>query len=144
MSLSSAASEEDIVARIKEIPGVDVMEGEYASDSWKPVIDSNKLFKPYMLIKFNGSFQTFDNGVVSPAWDTLRASFSVYVVAPSDKIARSLRDQVRIKMLDGFLPTDGSTLRPTGGFSLIDPDLGYHRYVHNIGFAYTHNLNPTS
>lgn len=141
MPLDTSAGEQDIVAKIKTIPGVDVFEGEYLPDSFVPVVDANKMFKPYLLIKFNAGFPTYDNGIVGPDKDTLRNTFSVYVVSPVDRVTRNIRDQVRQKMLTDFRPTDGSSLRPAGGYSFIDTDLGYHRYVHNIGFAYTTNLS---
>ena len=141
MPLSSVPSEDDIMTKLRTIPGVDVIEGEYTQDSYIPVLDANKMFKPYLLVKFNGSFPSYDNGIVSPDLDSQRASFSVFVVTPTDRTTRLIRDQVRVKMLTDFIPTDGSTLRPTGGYSFVDSDLGYQRYAANIGFAYLHNLS---
>lgn len=140
MALSTTTGEDDIVAKLREIPGVKVIEGEYTPDGYIPVLDANKMFQPYLTVKFNGGFPTYDNGIAGPDKDTLRNSFSVYVVSPDDRTSRIIRDQVRVKMLTNFEPTDGSSLHPTGGFSFIDADLGYHRYVANIGFAYTANL----
>lgn len=141
MSVSAVPGEDSVVAQIKTIPGVDVYEGEYTPDSFNPTVDANNMFVPYILIKFSGAFSTVDNGICGPEKDTLRNTFSVYVVSPDDRTTRLLRDQVRAKMLTNFRPTDAGTLRPTGGFSFIDADLGYHRYVHNIGFAYNYNLS---
>ncbi len=141
MALASLTSEDDIITQLKTITGVDIIVGEYTSDSYAPVLDANKMFKPYMTVKFNGAFQTFDNGIVGPDKDTQRASFTVYVVSPDDRVTRTLRDQVREKMLTNFSPTDASTLRPSTGYAFIDPDLGYQRYVHAIGFTYTFNLS---
>lgn len=140
MSLDLVIGEDDVAALIRTIPGIDVIEGEYTDDSFVPVIDVNKMFKPYVLIKYSGGFPTYDNGIVGPELDTLRNSFSVYVVTPVDRVTRVLRDQVRIKMLTNFEPTDGSSLRPTGGYSFVDADLGYNRYVHVLSFNYTANL----
>lgn len=141
MPLNSLPSEDDIVAKLKEIPGVDVIEGEYTQDSFVPTLDVNKMFKPYVLVKFNGGFPAYDNGIAGPELDTQRATFSVFVVSPADRVSRDIRSQVREIMLTNFTPTDASSLRPTGGYSFIDADLGYHRYVQNIGFAYTFNLS---
>lgn len=141
MPLATFPGEEDIVAKIREIPGVDVMEGDYTDDSYLPTVDANKLFKPYMLVKFHGSFQAYDNGIVGPEKDTQRATFTVYVVSPDDGTTRQLRDQVREKMLTNFRPTDGGPLRPGNAFSFTDPDLGYHRYVHALAYTYQFNLS---
>lgn len=140
MALTITQSEDDIIEKLKTIPGVDVIQGEYVGDSWVPTVDSEGMFIPYLLVKFNGALATFDNGIVGPEQDTLRSTFSVFVVSPDDRTTRELRDQVRIVMLTNFEPTDSTSLRPTGGYSFIDPDLGYHRYVHNIGFSYVTNL----
>ena len=51
MALATLPGEQDILAKLREIPGVDVMEGDYVDDGYIPVVDSNKLFKPYMLVK---------------------------------------------------------------------------------------------
>lgn len=134
-------SEIDIINKVKTIPGIDVIEGEYTPDGYKPTVDANNLFVPYVLLKFNGGFPAYDNGIVSPDLDTQRATFSAYVVAPNDRTARAIRDQIRVAMLTNFIPTDASMLRPTSGFSFVDSDLGYNRYVHNIGFSYYFNLS---
>lgn len=140
MAQTLANGETDIVNRLKTVPGIDVIEGEYTQDSWTPTVDANEMFVPYALIKFNGALPTLDNGIVGPEQDTLRSTFSIFVVSPDDRTTRVLRDQIRAKMLTDFQPTDSSSLRPTGGYSFVDSDLGYSRYVHNIGFSYVTNL----
>jgi len=139
--LNTLPGEIDIVNKLKEILGIDVMEGDYVDDGYIPVVDANKLFKPYMLVKFNGSFQQYDNGIAGPELDTQRATFTVYAVSPDDRTTRALRDQVRVKMLTNFRPTDGGSLRPGNAYSFVDPDLGFHRYVHALSFSYTFNLS---
>lgn len=141
MSQDSTPGENDIMAKIKEVPGIDVMEGEYTPDGYKPTLDANKNFVPYVTVKFNAGFPTYDNGIVGPEKDSLRNTFSVYVVSPDDNLSRKLKNQIRAKLLTNFEPTDGSSLSPTGGFSFVDSDLGYNRYVHNVGFKYTTNLS---
>lgn len=142
MPLDSIQGEDDVLAKLREIPGVDVSEGEYTDDSYVPKVDpATQMFKPYLLIKWNAAFPTNDNGIVGPEKDTLRNSFSVYVVSPDDRTTRIIRNQVREKMLTNFAPTDGSALKPTGGFSFVDADLGYNRFAHNIGFSYWTNLS---
>jgi hypothetical protein len=141
MSLISTQGEDDIIAKIKTIQGVDVIEGEYTADSYTPVLDAQKMFKPYMLVKFNAGYPAYDNGIVGPELDTLRATFSVFVVSPDDRTTRNLRDQVRVKMLTNFQPTDSSSLQPTGGYSFVDSDLGYQRYCHVVQFRYFTNLS---
>lgn len=139
--LGTVTGEDDIVLKLKELAGIDVMEGDYTDDSFLPVVDENKLFKPYMLVKFNGAFQVYENGICGPEKDTQRATFTVYIVSPDDRVTREYRDKVREKMLTNFRPTDGSSLRPGNSYSFTDPDLGYHRYVHALAFSYLFNLS---
>lgn len=140
MPLSASAGENDILAKLKTIPGVDVMESDYTDDSYVPD-QVNGLFKPYIQVKFNGAFQEYNNGIVGPDKDTLRANFTVYVVSPDAATTRNIRDQVRVKLLTNFRPTDGSSLRPSTSFSFVDPDLGFHRYVQALSFNYSFNLS---
>lgn len=140
MTVSSALGEDDILAKMKEIEGVDVMEGDYTDDSYLPEMDENKMFVPYMLVKFNGGFPAYDDGICGPEKDTMRATFTVYVVSPDARTTRVFRDQVREKMLTNFRPTDAGSLKPGNSFSFTDPDLGYHRYVQALSFSYQFNL----
>ncbi len=141
MPLGTTPGETDITNKLKTIEKVVVMEGDYTDDSFLPEVDVNGLFNPYILVKFNGSFQEYDNGIVGPEKDSQRATFTVFVVSPDDRVSRILRDQVREKMLTNFRPTDGSSLRPGNAYAFVDPELGYHRYVHALAYSYTFNLS---
>jgi len=141
MPLNTLPGEIDIFERISTITGLKVMEGEYASDSYIPKLDANKMFQPYALIKYNPAFPAYDDGIVGPDKDTLRATFSVYVVSPDDRVTREFSHNVREVLLTDFKPTDGSSLKPGGGYSFVDSDLGYNRYVQTGSFAYTTNLS---
>lgn len=140
MALSQAPGQKDIINRLKTIPGVSVHVGEYIQDSFAPNETKEGLFQPYVTVKFAGSFPTNDSGIVSPRLDTMRATFNVFTVAPDDMTSLELMDLVRDKLV-GYTPTDGGQIREYSGYSFVDADLGYHRYVHNAGFHYTHNLN---
>lgn len=143
MPLEQLAGEDDIIAKLREIEGVDVIEGEYTTDGYVPDTDpETKLFKPYLTVKFHPAIQTFDHGIADPSWDTERGSFSVFIVTPDDRLTREFRDEVRAKLLRNFRPTDGSYIKARGGFTFTDPDLGYHRYVQSIEFTYLFNLAP--
>lgn len=143
MTLSQIAGEDDIIAKLKEIPGVDILMGEYTPDGYVPKVDkATGIFKPYITVRFEPPQTGYDPGIADPSWDTQRASFTTFIVSPGDRITRDLRDQVRQKLLISFQPSDGSFLRPRSGFTFVDPDLGFHRYVQAIGFSYTFNLSP--
>ena len=141
MSVASATGEDDILTKIKEIQGIDVMESDYVDDSYIPQVDANKMFTPYVLVKFNGGFPEYDNGICGPEKDSMRSTVTIYVVSPDAKTTRLFRDQVRQKLLTNLRPTDGGPLRPGNSYSFVDPDLGYHRYVQALSFSYTFNLS---
>jgi len=141
MPTSQLPGEDSIVSRLKTIPGVDVIEGEYTEDSWKPDVDENELFKPYILVAFYPSRSGFDNGLAEPHKDTERATFDVFIVSPNDRLTRDIRDQVKDVLFEDFRPIDGSYIRPKGGYKFVDPDLGYHRYVQVLSLTYTFNLS---
>lgn len=141
MPVASSTGEDDILNKIKEIVGVDVMESDYTDDSYLPTLDANKMFVPYILVKFNGGYPEYDNGICGPEKDTMRSTVTVYVVSPDARTTRTFRDQVRTKLLTNFRPTDGGSLRPGNSYSFVDPDLGYHRYVQALSFSYSFNLS---
>lgn len=141
MPLTFTQGENDVLAKVQTIPGVDVLEGEYAPDNWLPDFDENDNFVPYLTVKFNGSFPANDNGIVGPEKDTQRVSVSIYIVAPDSNISRQIRDQVSVAMLTNFKPTDGSSLRSAGSLSFMDTSLGKKRYVSSLSFNYLANLS---
>lgn len=139
--LGTNPGEKDIMARLREIEGITFMEGTYTETGFEPTVDENTLFAPYALVSFGGFYPGFENGIVGSHLDTHRATFSIYVVAPFDSIAREFRDEIRNKMMVNFRPTDGSALRPNTGYSFTDGDLGFNRYVQVVGFSYKFNLS---
>lgn len=143
MPLEQLAGEDDIIAKIRELTDLDVFEGEYTPDGYKPELDpESKLFAPYITVKFHPAISGNDPGIADPAWDTQRGSFTVFVVSPDDRTTREIRDRVRVKLLKDFRPEDGSRIRVRGGFSFTDPDVGYHRYVQANEYTYVFNLSP--
>lgn len=141
MPLTFTQGENDVLAKIRTIAGVDVLEGEYAPDSWIPQVDENNNFIPYITVKFNGSFAANDNGIVGPEKDTQRISISVFCIAPDSGVSRTIRDQVIAALLTDFAPTDGSSLRSAGSLSFMDTSLGHKRYISSVSFNYLSNLS---
>lgn len=138
--LTISDGENDIVDKLKEISNVDVMSGDYLLDSFVPKADSKGLFRPYIIVKFSGTYSTWDNGICGADKDTLRNTATIYCVTPTDNESRKLRDIVRQKLLVGFVPRDSSALRQVSGYSFTDADLGYHRYIQANLYQYTTNL----
>lgn len=133
------AMEEIFTAIRAALPAVDLMMGDYVMDSFVPESDANNLFTPYILCKIHTSYETADNGICEKSADPLQGSFSLYIVSPDGWITQELTDNVRIA-LRGKRFVDTGPLLVSGGYSFVDADLGYHRYVQNIGFTFQHNL----
>lgn len=119
--------------------GVSFMMGDYVMDSFVPTVDSNGLFKPYVLCKVHTSYETKDNGICGKEKDPLQGSFSFYVVSPDGWVTQELTDSIR-EELRGKRFASSDSLLVSGGYSFVDADLGYHRYVQNVGFTFRYNL----
>ena len=140
MTQSIAPAMEDIFAELKTVlPHVDIMMGDYVMDSYVPTVDTNGLFKPYILCKVHTAYETADNGICEKSADPLQGNFSLFIVTPDGWVTQKLTDEVRVA-LRGKRFTDTDMLLVSGGYSFVDPDLGFHRYVQNIGFSFRYNL----
>lgn len=139
MSLSQITGQNDIIAQLKTIPGVQVYEGQYLTDGAIPDMTDSGLFKPYITTVFGASYEGNSRGIVSERLNTLRTTVTVYAVSPSDNLTRQVIDKVRDKLL-GFKPTDATELAAYGGYNFVDADLGVNRYVHAAVFEYSTNL----
>lgn len=142
MPLATLPGERDIVDTLRvSIPNVQFRRGSYLDDGFVPKATDDGIFEPYALLQFGGSYEfPRDNSLAGPRWDTQRATFTMYIVAPYDEVAQQVKDRVK-DVLVGFRPTDGSGLTVNTGYSFTDADLGYNRYVQAIGFSYLYNLS---
>ena len=131
--------EEIFTALRTALPHVDIMMGDYVMDSWVPTVDSNGLFKPYILCKVHTAYETTDNGICEKSEDPLQGSFSLYIVSPDGWVTQQIADTVRVT-LRGRRFTDTDYLVASGGYSFGDADLGYTRYAQNVGFTFRYNL----
>lgn len=122
-----------------EILNVDFMLGDYVMDSYKPVVDSNGLFKPYVLCKIHTSYEHGDNGICEKSKDPLQGSISFYVVSPDAWVTSEVADKIRVA-LRGRSLEDTGPITLSGGYSFSDSDLGYIRYAQNVGVIFQYNL----
>lgn len=122
-----------------DVPGVDFMMGDYVMDSYVPKVDTNGLFKPYALCKVHTAYETLDNGICEKSKDPLQGAISFYVVTPDGWITQEITDKIRVS-LRGSRFTDTDAFKVSGGYSFSDSDLGFIRYVQNIGFEFKYNL----
>lgn len=142
MPLGTLTGEKEIIAKLKlDVPNVHIQRGAYLDDGFTPKADAGGLFQPYMLVQFGGSYEyARDNGLSGPRWDTQRATFTIYIVAPYDEVAQEVKDRVRNSLV-GYRPHDGSALTINTGYSFVDADLGFNRFVQVVGFSYLFNLS---
>lgn len=112
MSDSYAASQE-ILARIKTIPHVDVYEGQVDDDASVPLIIGTNKIKPYISVNFGGTTQAPKRykGVCGAKGDTQEADTVIQCVASTDDGARKLLSIVDGLIL-GFQPTNCGELQP--------------------------------
>lgn len=139
MPLEQVPAHDSILAQLKTIQGIDVYEGQYITDGSIPKLDVNGLFPPYATTVFGASYEGTSRGIVKEKYNTLRTTVTVYVIAPTDRLTRQYVDKAREALL-GFIPTDGSPLKPYGGYDFVDADLGVTRYVHSLVFSYETNM----
>lgn len=140
--LGTLTGEKEIIEKLEQdVPNVYIQRGSYLDDGYAPKANDAGLFQPYMLVAFGGSYEyARDNSLAGPRWDTQRATFTVYMVAPYDEVAQEVKDRVRDSLV-GFRPHDGSALTINTGYSFVDADLGFNRYVQVVGFSYLFNLS---
>lgn len=143
MPLETLPAEDAILAKLKtELPHVYVDRGTYLEDSVIPKSDEDGMFQPYVLVAFGGNYAYGgDSSIIGPRWDTQRATLTMYIVAPTDRVATQIKDKIRAALLTDFRMPDAGAMRVNTGYSFVDTDLGYNRYVQVIGFAYLFNLS---
>lgn len=139
MISSKVDAENDIFAKAQELTGVDVMQGTYTSDFFVPKKDAQGFFVPYITLAYGTAYRTTDRHITTTRDDPQRVTVTCYVVGPTDKIARQIRSQLEDKLI-GFVPQDSGELAIQGGYNFEDADLGLHRYIYAVIFAYTTNL----
>lgn len=140
--LATLTGEREIIDLLRSrIKNVEFRRGAYLEDGFQPEADDNGIFKPYALVQFGGSYEfPRDASLAGARWDTYRATFTIYMVAPYDEVAQQVKDKVK-DVLVGFRPHDAGPLTINTGYSFTDADLGYNRYVQVVGFSYLFNLS---
>lgn len=99
------ASDEDILARVKTIPHVDIYAGQVDDDESVPLIEGTNKIKPYITVNFGGGVQAPKRfkGLCGAKEDIQEGDVVVQCVASSDTEARKLLSIVD-RLILGYQP----------------------------------------
>jgi hypothetical protein len=138
MSLNLLAVQDDITAKLRELPQ-DVYETSAPDDS-KLKFDTNGMVLPYIVIEFADMYDSPDAaGIISTKYNLKTSYVVVSCVAPTERSARQVADVVRSK-LTGYSPADaGEMSLAGGGLSYTVADSKPNRFVSELGFTFPVN-----
>lgn len=130
-------SQEQIIARVKTIPNVDVWEDEVPDENMITMIGDQ--VKPYITISFGGTAEAPRrmNGIAGAAKDTDETSIVIQCVASKKSTARELHSMVRTNLL-GFVPTACGEIRNAlyGAHGAVTHLINPSRYASTQSFRY--------
>lgn len=103
--------EDQIVARLKEIPYVDVFEDEMTDESFSTLLADSNQIRPFITISFGGLLDPRKrvNGIVGARANSQDTTFVVRCVGSTSRTARQVRDLAMGKLI-GFVPTNCSEI----------------------------------
>lgn len=109
--MSQLAVEDQIIARVKSIPHVDVYEGPMSDEKFASLLTDSTQIKPFITLSFGGLIDPRKNvnGIVGAKAKSYDTTFIVRCVGTTDRISRQVRDLVKAKVL-GFVPTNCSEI----------------------------------
>lgn len=103
--------EDQIVARVKEIPHVDVYEDEMTDEAFSSLLADSNQIRPFITISFGGLLDPRKrvNGITGARANSQDTTFVVRCVGSTSRTARQVRDLVLGKLI-GFVPTNCSEI----------------------------------
>lgn len=103
--------EDQIVARLKEIPYVDVFEDEMTDEAFSTLLADSNQIRPFITISFGGLLDPRKrvNGIVGARANSQDTTFVVRCVGSTSRTARQVRDLAMGKLI-GFVPTNCSEI----------------------------------
>ena len=138
VSLATEDAFQDILERLREIDGVDVVETEN-DDEVKLVGDT---IQPYIIVMFGGPVRAARGRGIGPSANDVNVLWvNTYCVSGNPSISRQIKDAVVGKLVD-FYPTDSGRLTVDGGqqFDWASTTTLPKRYVSVATFTFRHNL----
>lgn len=112
MTVNPYTSQQEILARFRTIPHIEVFEGSVPDEKAIP-LDANGKVKPHLVVNFAGLTEPSKgtNGITGAADDSFLQGFSTHAIAGDDDAARQLSGIALAKAL-GFSPTHCGEIRP--------------------------------
>lgn len=103
--------EDQIVARLKEIPYVDVIEDEMTDEAFTAMLANSDQIKPFITVSFGGLLDPRRrvNGITGARANSQDTTFVVRCVGSTSRTARQVRDLAMGKLI-GFVPTNCSEI----------------------------------
>lgn len=146
MGLSTYATENAILARLKTIPHVDIYDDEvpYEDPGVVPKKDANGTILPYVNVYFGGPREAADDkGLCGPQYNGTVAYLTVQVNGGTSEMVRRVKDLVTNKLV-GWVPDSNS------GYLKLEGSVSYRKastttipkmYVYEIAFSYRSNMS---
>lgn len=110
--MTQLATEDQIVARLKTIPHVDVYEGQMSDEDFTALLVNANQIQPFITISFGGLIDPRRriNGIVGAKTHSQDTTFVIRCVGSTDRITRQVRDIAHAKVI-GFVPTNCSEIQ---------------------------------
>lgn len=143
MGLSLLPIQDEIVARLKELPQT-VYENGVPDDA--DLIHANGIMLPFIVPFFGGFARSLqDRGITSVRHDLGESFVVIQCVGPTERSSRQVSDIVRDKMT-GFKPNDAGELTPIANSRNLTPDYSTRpvKYISEVTFRYAVNTNVVS
>jgi hypothetical protein len=143
MGLSLLPIEDQIIARLKELPQT-VYENGVPDDA--SLQYSNNVMLPFIVPFFGGFASSLDGrGITSSRQDLGESYVIIQCVGPTERSSRQVADIVRNKMM-GFIPDDAGEMIPSGSSRYVTPDFASRpaKYISEVTFRYAVNTNVVS
>lgn len=129
---------QDILTRLKEISGVEVLEVE--DDDQVKRRGTEVL--PYIILSLGGPLRAArDRGIMASSRDTNQMWLVLTCVSSNVSVARKLKNEVVEKMVD-FVPDNSGRLTLDGGmrYSVASTSTMPKRYAEAVMMGFRHNL----
>lgn len=112
MTINPYPSQQEILARFRTIPNIEVFEGSVPDGDSIPMTSTGKI-KPHLVVNFAGLVKPpkGTNGIQGVQWDSFIQGFSTHAIAGDDNAARQVHS-IAWQTIAGFEPTGCAEIGP--------------------------------
>lgn len=105
--------QDEIVARVREIPHVDVFEGQMDDAEFTELLTDSNQIRPFITLAFGGLIDPRRSvkGIVGVRQNSQDTTLVIRAVASTDRTSRQVMQLVLDKLV-GFVPTDCGEITP--------------------------------